>query len=168
MNPVEFAVWAFWALMSLVFYKILSMNLALAARESMVPFVAQILGDEKLPVEVKQFALGSFHLSLSPWFLPSLIWFSLFSFLRKKKVPQEFKNSEHAKVYDSLVRQHLFRINVLAAPHWYILFLLLFAIVVVFVALITLGLQSGERVYSGIRAILTPEPFVLKESEKPC
>jgi hypothetical protein len=166
MNPLDFALYSFLVLAALVFYKIITMRMALAARGRMVQTVREILANPDVPHELKHFALGAFHLSANSWFLPGLLWFSFTKLPNKSKdeIARAKKfTSDNAKVLDAIIRQHLFRINVLAAPHWYVVSLLLFTVSLIAIGLLTLGLRSGEKIYAGVeRLILTPEEFVLK------
>ncbi len=164
MNALEFALWSCLILAAWVFYKIVTMRLALNARNAMVPIVHDILEDEKLPHQIKLFALGAFHLSVAPWLLPTLF---ACNFLYKKEIDAMDTKafSDHAQLTDKLIREHLLKINVLVAPHWYALLFLCVMLAVIGVGLFTLGLKSGTRVFTAIeKALSSPETFVLRHA----
>jgi len=167
MNPIEFALYISAAFAVIVFYKITTTRMALAARQSMVPVVNSIIHDNNVPEQIKEFAIGAFHTSARPDFLRRFIW----SIITKQIKADREKSrilSEHSKLVDKVIREHLFRINALAAPHWYFILFLTMMIAVACVAFFTLGRSMGKRVTKMINRLSNPEWFIVHCSEKDC
>lgn len=139
-------------------YKAKTAHMALYAREKMAQMVQDILQDEDLPHELKEMAVTAFHLSAKSTFLPGAV---IDSFKNRPENALHLSN-DHQRLLDSLIRDHLFKVNMLAAPHWYALFGVLFFLIAVISIIFSLGWKSGYSFLSRIERAVE-RPLLYKE-----
>lgn len=169
MNPLEFALWSCLALTCFTYYKVVTMRLALHARSAMVPDIAAILSDDKVSSQLKRFALKALHDSASPGLVPRLFIGSI-GREASAEVKAEAKKilDEHNQFNQVVIKKHLFRVNFLAAPHWYALFFCGFIVAVTVTGVATLGMKTGFRIYAWLESLFTPERFSEASRLKDC
>ena len=122
MGPIEFGMLMVLLLAAMLVYKAKTITMALQLREKMVPVVRDIMNDDKLPPSIKMCAIQAFYGSTSTEF-PRFLMRNLFS----KPEESDFKelSVEHQKVVSDLIREHFFKVNLVAAAHWYALLAIL-------------------------------------------
>lgn len=146
MGPIEFALSLLLALTAYTFYKNQTMNMALAEREKMLPVVKEILAADSAPRELKLTAMVGFHAAADANFLPKIMRrVFITGSKRMESQPQPEPLTEHIELQKTLLGRHVYRVNMLAAPHWHAFFAAVFVLLFIFVSLFSLGKKSGYR-----------------------
>ncbi|HEB92691.1 MAG TPA: hypothetical protein ENI94_04330 [Gammaproteobacteria bacterium] len=154
MGPIEAAAIAVVMMGMYTFYKAQTVNMALNARNTMLPVIKEILDDETAPEGLKIHAIGAFHYSADSSCLPKVVW----AVIKNRGIQQTDESplsTEHVRLQSSLMSNHFRRINVLAAPHWYALFSLLFFAMALLITAVSFGKKSGYRVLSAFEKAWT-------------
>lgn len=149
---VLYALGAIFSVFLVTVYKAKTTQMALYARNAMSILVRDILEDRTVPQELKDVAANMFHWSVRPSFLLRILWVS-FRYPQKGRGEPTLQ-TEHQRYLDTLVRDHLFRVNILAAPHWYAIAAALFFVIAVGTIVLSLGFKSGYSILSRIESIL--------------
>jgi hypothetical protein len=137
MGPIEISLLALFLFGSYTTYRIKTMQMAIEKREAMIGIVKDIVSDPTASIEFKKVAIGLFHLSIIPSSLPSLIYYVV----KHRKDPKKISlslNSDHQQKFEKLLNEHFFKINVLCAPHYYVLLFISFFLLVLVVAPISM------------------------------
>lgn len=155
-SPIEFALLAGLALAAFTFYKAQTTNMALNAREAMTDDVCKILGDPNAPEQLKLQAIYAFHCSAQPSFF---LRATLYKMFRNNERVMPSLSGEHQQVLRNLIRIHFQRVNMLAAPHFYLLFWLLTVTTVLCISLVTFGQKSGFRYFQKTEELIINPPL---------
>ena len=155
MGPIEFSILLLAIFTVYTSFCKRTTQMALHARERMAFAVRDILNDDNASKELKRTAVCAFAASANSSFIPFILRRVLFS--RKKSKTKKIKlKEEHEKVLNNLMREHFFRVNVLASPHWYALFASIFFLLVLVISVIRTG-QGGYKLLSSLeKSIIYP------------
>jgi len=113
-------------------YRIATRRIALLARGKLVIVVNKIINDDNASDLLKCRAVATLVLSMRTRFVPAAICNNLFS-AKKKELKEE--ESEHELALKSVLLEHFFRVNLLAAPHWYLFFGFIFLLAVIVISM---------------------------------
>lgn len=155
-GPIEFALLCGLALAAYTFYKAQTTHMALNARHAMTDAVCEILHDPCAPEDLKLSAIAAFYAAGKSSFVPR----TMLSLLQHKTEPDaRALNNEHQMVLRNLMRSHFQRVNMLAAPHFYLLFWLLVVTTLLVISVLSLGQKSGFRLYQKTEEVMINPPL---------
>ncbi|MBD3609086.1 MAG: hypothetical protein HUJ30_00895 [Gammaproteobacteria bacterium] len=133
MGPIELALLFSFIFFVLWRYRIQTDKLAIARRADMVPVVKAIMGDDNSSELLKTLSGILFVHSMDPWVLVKAFASWPFIVLLRKKDPAQGLSEEESKKYREVLK-HFFKVNSVAAPHWYIVFvMIMFTLAVPFI-----------------------------------
>ena len=150
MNEIEFALMIGVTLYLLVRYTGGNKITAVTRRERMVEPVRKILDDDNASLTLKRLAAALFVCSLHSNAVPSGV-ISAFFYKRNKSCLDGLKPHERKKYLD-LIKEHYLPINFLAAPHWYVMFGIVFVLIALVVGTFTLGKIGAATIKTRIEA----------------
>ena len=139
-------------------YHTYTMEKALERREKMVKVVNSIVNNHEFSTEFKQMAVVMFHMSLSRNLLPKAFLASVFLRGRDKSKTREIMHSltkSERKEYYDLIRKHAAHVNMLAAPHWYILLFVVLFFVYIASSIFMFSIMGSARFRTKVESAAT-------------
>ena len=156
MGPIELALLLLIVSFVYLRYKDSTLEYSLKRRDKMILKVGEIIENPDYSNELKAISLGVFHVSVYRNFLPAIVWHLIVVTIKYKTLGFIFNDDKREdiavisklskterKIYVELIGKHLIPINVINAPHWYILFGFIFLLYLLLFSFYKLG-SSGK------------------------
>lgn len=120
-----------------------TMDAALKRREKAIKRFNAVITDEKHSLELRQCAAIMFHLSINRWFLPKMLFRSMFGVSKKGRELLKSMSRDERKMYFDLIMKEMLPVNALLTPHWYLMFFMFFFVAWVIVSAFKYTLHIG-------------------------
>lgn len=153
-GPIETALIAVIAIGVWLRYRHICDTYAMLLRERMVHRIMDLKSDSSLSDDFKESCLWLFHISLKPNLVPWLVWITVKAMLLRNAQRMALSHRER-DIWHSLLTRHAIVVNMVSAPHWYILLAMLLVLFMLAIGVIKmLRLQS---ISNQVESILSSE-----------